>query len=277
MATGHAQRQGPEARGPRVVLLTFPSVFGAQIINTLGQQPGLQLVGVGLSSRIDPKRGYLAGVNAFRRRSGWRYFWYSAITTDISWHLLRISGRPQVLRGGKIDVQYLPDVNSSSSLNWLDRLAPDYIISDYFNQWIGSKVRSRARTACWNVHSSRLPALRGPDPVFRALERGLTTTGVTIHEVADQIDAGRILDQQSVEIPPGLTAFGLCSFLIQRGADRLAQVLSGASVSIAIGDEDPPVAEYSSFPTPAEVSRFVERGNRLFTVPEWWRALAQLR
>jgi len=42
-----------------------------------------------------------------------------------------------------------------------------------------------------NIHPSRLPAWRGPDPVFWQLRAGLSRIPVTVHEIASRIDRGQ--------------------------------------------------------------------------------------
>jgi phosphoribosylglycinamide formyltransferase-1 len=59
-----------------------------------------------------------------------------------------------------------------------------------------------------NIHPSLLPAHGGPGMVGRAvhqavLDAGDTETGVTIHEVIPELDAGSIVAQASVPVLPG--------------------------------------------------------------------------
>ena len=53
-----------------------------------------------------------------------------------------------------------------------------------------------------NVHSSRLPEGRGYYPIECAMERGLARTGVTMHKIISETDAGDVLFQEPVEITP---------------------------------------------------------------------------
>ena len=53
-----------------------------------------------------------------------------------------------------------------------------------------------------NFHPSLLPLYRGPVPSHWCLANGETTTGFTLHEVTEKIDAGRFLHQQEVPIQP---------------------------------------------------------------------------
>lgn len=53
-----------------------------------------------------------------------------------------------------------------------------------------------------NVHSSRLPEGRGYYPIECAMERGLSRTGVTMHKVVSETDAGDVLFQEPIAIAP---------------------------------------------------------------------------
>lgn len=265
-----------EKTPPRVVLLTSPGLFGAQIINRLAGAKGLQLVGVGLTDRIYRNKSKLAAVHTFRCRTGWRYLSYNALQSDVAWSLLRLTGRPSGLKRSATQVRRLKDVNAFDSLSWLQGLAPDVIVSFFFNQKIGPSVCTLAPQGCFNLHPSLLPELRGPDPIFRALERGLTTTGLTLHEVAEEIDAGQILHQEPRDIPAGLSAFGLYRLMIGEGADLLARWLSGEVTPQTPAPPAPGAGDYTTFPTPQEVGQFVARGGVLISLKEWRQALAEI-
>jgi methionyl-tRNA formyltransferase len=266
------------ARRPRVVLLTQPTLCGALIINRLAEEEGLDLVGIGLSVLIVKNQAALPGIATLLRRSGWRYLLAGAIESNVSWAWLRLTRRPAGLRKiARQRVRTMEDVNSPSTLEWLRRMNPDYVVSFYFNQWIGSEVRGIPRRGCINVHPSLLPALRGPDPVFRALERGLRTAGVTIHEVAGKIDAGRILHQAARDIPPHVTRFGLLLSLIRDGADVVARWMAGGVSQQASATSDTTAGDYSTFPSPTEVASFLSAGHRLMRVSEWRKALSEVR
>ncbi len=62
-----------------------------------------------------------------------------------------------------------------------------------------------------NVHPSLLPKHPGLDTHARAIASGDGEAGCTVHEVADQLDAGPILGQARVPISPGDTADALAA------------------------------------------------------------------
>ena len=56
--------------------------------------------------------------------------------------------------------------------------------------------------AILNVHPSLLPAFRGLNAVRRALDAGVRETGVTVHLMVEEVDAGPILAQEKVPVLP---------------------------------------------------------------------------
>ena len=56
-----------------------------------------------------------------------------------------------------------------------------------------------------NVHPSLLPEFKGLDAVKRALEAGVERTGVTVHFMVEEVDAGPVIRQETVPVLPGDT------------------------------------------------------------------------
>lgn len=264
---------------PKVIVLTSPGIFGAEVLRTMLANEKLEIAGIGLTGRIYKGKGTLAGARQFLRRTGWDYTWYNILTGPVSWTLLSMRGALRELKSGKIPVQMISDVNSPETLAWMNQLAPDYVASLYFNQWIGAEVRDIPRRDCVNVHPSLLPDFRGPDPVFRMLQSRGRTAGVTLHRIADEFDAGKILYQERREIPSDVTAMGLYLDLIRRGSQVLSQWLAGEidqqeNVDSRGGADSP---AYQGFPTPCEVREFLRNGQHLYRRREWSEALNLLR
>ena len=67
--------------------------------------------------------------------------------------------------------------------------------------------------AILNVHPSLLPAFRGLRAVARALAAGVGETGVTIHLMVEEVDAGPIVAQERVPVKPGDTEESLLARL----------------------------------------------------------------
>lgn len=59
--------------------------------------------------------------------------------------------------------------------------------------------------AVLNVHPSLLPEFKGLHAVRRALDAGVGQTGVTVHFMVEEVDAGPVVAQEAVPVLPGDT------------------------------------------------------------------------
>lgn len=88
----------------------------------------------------------------------------------------------------------------------LAKLRPDLIFSFYYRSMLPMSLLAHARLGAFNLHGSLLPKFRGRAPLNWAIVKGERETGVTLHEMVEKPDAGRIVDQQAVPIGPDDTA-----------------------------------------------------------------------
>ncbi len=56
-----------------------------------------------------------------------------------------------------------------------------------------------------NVHPSLLPEFRGLNAISQALDAGVRRTGVTVHLMVEEVDAGPVIRQEAVPVLPGDT------------------------------------------------------------------------
>jgi phosphoribosylglycinamide formyltransferase 1 len=63
-----------------------------------------------------------------------------------------------------------------------------------------SRVFLERFPAVLNVHPSLLPEFRGLRAVERALEAGVDETGVTVHFMVEEVDAGPVVAQERVQV-----------------------------------------------------------------------------
>jgi methionyl-tRNA formyltransferase len=109
----------------------------------------------------------------------------------------------------------------------LANLAPDVIVVACFPRLIPDAVTAMARIAAFNIHPSLLPRHRGPDPLFWTFRAGESTSGVTVHSLSNEFDAGGILAQTSTTIADNESLATLEQRLAQIGADLLARLIAG--------------------------------------------------
>lgn len=92
------------------------------------------------------------------------------------------------------------DMKSDHACELVKRFDPDLFMTATFDQIIPEKIFKLAIKNAVNVHPSLLPKYRGPSPTGWAIINGEKTSGVTIHELSSEIDAGDIFLQLEMPI-----------------------------------------------------------------------------
>ena len=249
-----------------MVLCTSGGLPGALVMRRLAQDPRVQITGLVVSSRIFGKSdSRLQSVWKLYRKSGLRYLLYLWSSTSLATLLGRFGNLPPVqVQAASLGCPVLTtrDVNDDRGCAFLDACAPDLLVSAFFNQRISSDVFDRPAAGAVNIHPSLLPELKGVDPVFYAKLRGVKKVGVSVHRLADELDAGALLGQQEIEVGSRESVLLITSRLYQQGATMLLADLE------RIGDGDPGRPQqgrggYDSWPTQDQVSALRREGNAL--------------
>lgn len=92
------------------------------------------------------------------------------------------------------------NINSEESIRILSALDIDYIVVVAYGQIIKSQVRELAKKKIVNVHASLLPKYRGAAPIHWAIMNRDKETGVTIMEVSEGLDKGKMYLKDSTLI-----------------------------------------------------------------------------
>lgn len=248
----------------RTVLCTRGGLFGAVVLEALHASPAIELCGIVRSARwFSAGRGPLAGSVAYLQRCGLRYSVYLLCATTVADALCgrgRRAAVPHRSRPGAPPVHTTRDINVPAALEFLRRCAPELLVSAYFDQRLGEPALGVPRLACLNIHPALLPSFRGVDPVLQARLRG-APTGVTVHHMTGELDAGAIVAQRAVSTDEDSSIFRSTAQLFRAGAD----LLLGALDSIAPGGGTPQTASgsYQSWPSHDEVRALRARGGRL--------------
>jgi len=125
------------------------------------------------------------------------------------------------------------DINHPLWVQRIREMNPEILFSFYYRHMVKSAILDIPRAGCLNLHGSLLPAYRGRCPVNWVLVNGEQETGVTLHYMTPQPDAGDIVGQRRVAISDADTAGSLHEKLAQASAqlldDLLPQVKNGAA------------------------------------------------
>jgi methionyl-tRNA formyltransferase len=110
-------------------------------------------------------------------------------------------------------------LNTAEARQQLSAARPDLILVAAYGKFIPDTVVELAPLGALNLHPSLLPRWRGACPVPAAILAGDRETGVTVHFLVDEMDAGAILGQASMPIAQRDRAGDLMARLAALGAD----------------------------------------------------------
>lgn len=116
-------------------------------------------------------------------------------------------------------------VGAPESVGELSGLRPDLFVVVAYGQYIPERVLELAPHRGINMHPSLLPLYRGAAPIQWALLNGDVETGVTIIDLAAEMDAGDLYAQERVAIDPDDNAGILHDKLAVFGAGLLMRVI----------------------------------------------------
>ena len=100
-----------------------------------------------------------------------------------------------------------------------------------FMRVIGAPLIDAFPNAILNIHPSLLPSFPGVDAQAQAIAHGVKVSGVTVHLVTRELDAGPIVLQRAVPVHPGDTAETLAARILEEEhrayPDAVGIVLAG--------------------------------------------------
>lgn len=108
-----------------------------------------------------------------------------------------------------------PEKPSNEECKWLRDEKIDCILVMAYGHILRKSFLEVAPAGCYNLHASLLPSFRGASPIETAMAMGESTTGVTLMEVIPRMDAGPVVDSETVSICPEDTGMILRSKIAQ--------------------------------------------------------------
>lgn len=116
------------------------------------------------------------------------------------------------------------EVAEEEQLKLLRKHQVDFIVLARYMQIVTSTVIDKYPNRIINIHHSFLPAFVGAKPYHAAFARGVKIIGTTSHYVTEELDAGPIIEQDTIRVTHSHTI----PDLISKGRDLEKIVLSRA-------------------------------------------------
>ncbi|GJE62234.1 formyltransferase family protein [Methylobacterium trifolii] len=266
---------------PRIALFVLEALPNARTVRRLIADRAGEIAVVGLSNAERPSTGGLVGqVRKHLTRSGPAFLPYLAVNFGLPDLLRPLAPLTQAISGTRDAPEATPlatlcarlaiptltvdDVNGPEVAQALRVHAPDLILTYHFDQILSAGTIAAARLGGINAHPGLLPRHRGPTPTIHALADGPGAFGMTLHRLAETIDTGAILAQETVSLPLDVTATRASVMLHAHGRTMLDALLDGIARDGAIPDgRSVPVLPYCPFPTGAMLRDLRRRGLKL--------------
>src|SRR5947199_2284097 len=163
-----------------------------------------------------------------------------------------------------VPVVRLPTINDASYLRTLTARGVDVLLSVAAPE-IFRRPALMAVPHVLNVHSGKLPLYRGMMPTFWALQNGDARVVVTVHEMVERLDAGRLIAEFPVDVAVADSAFAVAERAKMVAGREVARLL--AAIGTPHWPEPRPIPatreQYHGFPTRRDARRLQARGRRL--------------
>ena len=126
---------------------------------------------------------------------------------------------------------YIKSKDEDLIIRYFKSLDVDYVILAGWMRILSSKFIRAFPDKIINIHPSLLPKYKGLDPIQRALDNGDKVTGCTVHMVTEELDSGRILMQEEVDILPHDTIESVTRAVHQAEHKIFPKVLRNLNIS----------------------------------------------
>lgn len=118
-------------------------------------------------------------------------------------------------------------INTPEFLKELKSLAPDIFVLVSYAKIIPEALCAIAPYGCINLHPSLLPKYRGSGPIRGPILNGDETGGVSIMQIAPEMDAGDVLLQKEIVLDPKETLKTYEEKAAKAGAELLLKAMDG--------------------------------------------------
>jgi methionyl-tRNA formyltransferase len=185
------------------------------------------------------------------------------------WGRAKLSGRciSSIASASRVPVIEAESVNSQEFRDRLRELDVDVVVSVAAPEVFKAPLLSIPRLGCINIHSGRLPEYRGMMPTFWQMRAGERVATVTIHEMAEKLDAGGVIATVAFPLQERDSLDRVITGTKEAGARLMIETLLRFDPEQGVRPASTPIdiatGSYNRFPDPKSVREFRARGHRM--------------
>ena len=131
-----------------------------------------------------------------------------------------------------VSLYEIANINDEGSMALLERLSLDIAFVIGWTQIVRREALRLVRVGMIGSHASLLPHHRGRAPINWALIKGAPQTGNTLIWLAEQVDAGAMIDQSEIPITP----YDTCASLYEKVAQTTRDMILGVLPKLLAGE-----------------------------------------
>ena len=166
-------------------------------------------------------------------------------------------------KGRKIKIVFTKDVNGELCHDFIEKYAPDLIVSTFTMHILKKSTIALSRVASIQCHPSVLPNYRGLEVFFWALANNEKTSGVSVFYLAEKIDAGKVIMQEEFVIDDNETLVSIYAKLTRIAAKLLVETIrkfKNGEEFVVIDSSG--IGQYYPMPTRDAYKRFIDFGKK---------------
>lgn len=224
-----------------------------------------EIIGISLVPDLSPKKNLIKHLLSLYRFFGLIPFLFLGIKT-VFYKIMNLIAKyinlnnyysvEAVVKKYKIPIYFAGNINSEDHIKYLSGLKPDVLISAQ-GQIFKKELLSLPALACLNRHSALLPKYGGLWPVFWAMLNGERNIGVTVHEMTEKIDGGKILTQKIIRRQGNEPMYALYDKAFKLSSDAVIEALEKLkNKPVKYLEYNPQDATYFSNPKEEDIKLF---------------------
>jgi folate-dependent phosphoribosylglycinamide formyltransferase PurN len=255
---------------PNVVVITANNLISRIMLLRLMNRHAdkIKLIIVVPNLNLSTRRG-LKTTKKWLHSASFYFYYMKFIEIFLDTAIARLRGNSIVIYAHRknIEVVRLKSQNEILIQNLLLEVHCDYLFS--MGPAILSKdVISIPRELSINVHGGDLPKYRGLSNYVWMLLAGETHAVVTMHEIIEKIDAGRIMQKIDFPIAPEWSAFRLNVEMAKKQSDLVSNFLSNGLHFAFLETNELSDTKYYGLPSANSIRNLNRIGRKLITIKD---------